>query len=139
MSLACSRRSWILAVAVAIACSGCGDEGAELLPVNGKVILDGEPLTIGNVITMPPAGRGANGAIQSDGSFTLRTGDQVGAVPGTHKVGVVAYEAPANAGPEAEQGKPLVPQRYAAPESSGLTIDVKSDGENSPVLELTSP
>lgn len=120
---------------------GCGRSTPPVAPVNGKVRLNGKPLTTGNVVTMPASGRGAHGVIDSDGSFALRTfGNNDGALLGMHKVAVVAYEAPAGAsGPEAGYGKRLVPKRYTNPETSGLSIDVKSDDDNFPVLELKSP
>jgi hypothetical protein len=61
-----------------------------------------------------------------------------GAAIGTHKVAVVAFEGEPK-GPEAAAAKLIVPQRYANPETSGLTIEVKPDGDNSPELKLTSP
>jgi hypothetical protein len=117
---------------------GCGGKTPSIVPVRGKVLLNGQPLTTGRVLTQPSAGRGANGIIKSDGTFELSTlGDRDGASPGTHKVAVVAYQS-VGAGPEAGPGNLLVPERYTNPESSGLTIEVTADGENAPVLELTS-
>ena len=110
-----------------------------MAPVEGKVLLNGQPMTAGRVMTTPPSGRGANGIIQVDGTFELKThnvGD--GALVGTHTVAVVAYEGKAT-GPEAGPGKLLVPQRYINDMTSGLTIEVKADEENAPVLELASP
>lgn len=132
-------RSWSLLVVVALAASvGCGDSGPALAPVRGKVLLDGQPLKFGNVLTQPKAGRGANGAIQPDGSFELNSGREPGALIGLHNVAVVAYEGgDAARGPEAAQGKLLTPQRYANAENSGLTIEVVR-GENAPTIELTS-
>jgi hypothetical protein len=109
-----------------------------MAPVKGKVLLDGQPLTSGRVSTVPKVGRGANGAIKSDGSFELTTespGD--GAVIGTHSVTVTAY-APGPGGPEGGRGKLLAPQKYTDDLTSGLTIEVKPDQENNPVLELSS-
>jgi hypothetical protein len=107
--------------------------------VKGHVTLDGKPLKIGTVITIPDAGRGARGLIQPDGSFELGTYAKAdGALLGTHHIGVVAYEG-ANLGPESNDAKLIVPKRYTNPESSGLTIDVKADGNNAPELTLTSP
>ena len=117
---------------------GCGDSGPDLAPVTGKVLLDGQPLTSGRISTVPSVGRGANGAIQSDGTFELTTekpGD--GAVIGTHAVIIASY-APGAGGPEGGRGKLLVPQMYTDELTSGLTIDVKADEENTPVLELSS-
>jgi hypothetical protein len=91
-------------------------------------------------MTLPPAGRGANGPIAADGSFELRTfAKNDGALVGTHKVAVVTYAPTGKSGPEAGLGKLLVPDRYINPETSGLTIEVKAGEVNTPTLELTSP
>jgi hypothetical protein len=120
-------------------CAGCGRHAANIAPVKGVVTLDGKPLKIGTVITIPNAGRGARGFIQPDGSFELGTyGKTDGALLGSHRVGVVAYEG-TNLGPESNNAKLIVPKRYTNPESSGLTIEVKPDGDNTPELKLTSP
>lgn len=116
---------------------GCRDKPS-VAPVKGKVLLDGQPLTKGSVLTMPSAGRGANGAIGPDGSFELSTfGQRDGAKIGRHKVAVVAFEH-SDSGPEANLGKLLVPKRYTNPETSELTIDVAAGVDNAPVLELKS-
>ena len=116
---------------------GCGDSGPTLAPVRGTVLLDGQPLKFGHIITHPKAGRGANGAIQPDGSFELNSGREPGALIGTHQVAIMAYEDVGPKSPEAGPGKLITPQRYANAESSGLTIEVTS-GENAPTLQLTS-
>lgn len=118
---------------------GCQPSGPTIVPVSGKVLLDGKPLTQGNVLTHPSGGRGANGVIQPDGTFRLKTGNREGAMIGTHKVGVIAYEGKAGSGPEAVGGKIVVPDRFTNPETSGLTIEVSTADRNEPVLELSSP
>lgn len=121
------------------ACIGCGPGLPPTAPVKGKVLLNGQPLTTGRVITVPEAGRGANGIIQPDGSFELSTyGDRDGAAIGKNKVGIVAYEDTGRHGPEAGYGRLLVPERYANPETSQLTINVKVDQENVVELNLTT-
>ena len=111
-----------------------------MAPVNGKVLLNGQPMSAGSVGTVPAAGRGAHGDIQPDGTFELHTFAQHdGALIGPHKVAVTAYDASAGKGPESEYGKLLVPKRYTNYEISGLTIDVKADEPNTPTLELKSP
>lgn len=108
------------------------------MPVNGKILLDGQPFTKGGIATVPTAGRGASAHIQPDGTFQLSTfGTNDGALLGTHKVAVAAYEG-GTAGPEGDHGRLLIPQRYTSPESSGLTIEVTEDGPNEPVLKLSS-
>lgn len=132
------RQAWLAFVwAAALTSCGCGAQGPQLAPVKGRVLLDGQPLKTGQVLTQPTAGRGANGAIQADGSFQLSSGRVPGALVGTHAVAVVAYDGPASSSPEASPGKLLLPRRYTSADTSGLTIEVTS-GENTPVLELTS-
>ena len=118
--------------------TGCGSKTPAVAPVKGIVLLDDKPLTTGRVMTLPSAGRGANGLIEKDGSFKLSTfGKGDGALIGTHKVAVVAYENQGT-GPEATN-KSLVPEQYTNPETSGFTIDVKAGEVNAPTLKLTSP
>lgn len=124
---------------IALAVAGCGGSGLELADVSGKVLLNGQPLSKGSVVTVPPAGRGSFGILQPDGTFELASGRLPGAQVGTHKVSIVAFENGGGQGAESQQGKSLVPERYNNPESSGLTLEVKSDEENSPVFELKSP
>jgi hypothetical protein len=118
-------------------CAGCGSKSS-LARVRGKVLLDDKPLAAGSIVTIPESGRGAHGAI-ADGEFELGTfGNNDGALPGVHKVAVVAYESAAGQGAESGTGKLLVPQHYTSPESSGLTIEVKAGEVNEPTLKLTS-
>lgn len=60
------------------------------VPVKGKVIYRGKPLTQGQIVFRPTdAGREATGQIKPDGTFALTTHkDGDGAVVGTHKVTV---------------------------------------------------
>ena len=90
-------------------------------------------------ITIPAAGRGANGEIGPDGTFELSTfSDRDGATLGTHKIGVAAYEPTSGGGAESGFGKSLVPERYHNPETSNLTIEVKASGDNYAELTLTT-
>lgn len=128
-------------VLLMILLSGCGTKSSEILvPVEGRVLLNGEPLQSGSVITTPADGRGARGAIGADGHFSLATrAAGEGAVVGVHRVAVVAYNnAEAAAGnPEAEVTL-IVPTSYTSPDTSEITIDVKEDEENNFTLELDS-
>jgi hypothetical protein len=126
---------------VALTLAGCSGQES-LATVDGIVRLDGRPLTTGTVRFVPPAGRVATGEIQSDGSFRLGTyGQSDGALLGMHKVAIIAYQTGGDGRPAYESGaqanKPLVPQRYMAPGTSGLTFEVKP-GKNQANLELTS-
>ncbi len=127
------------ALVVAI-CIGCSRDTHHMAPVSGRVTLNGKPLTTGVVATLPNSGRGAKGVINSDGTFTLGTySTNDGALVGAHKVGVASFDETKGRGPESPNGKLLIPDRYLNPQSSGLTIEVKADGNNTPELKLTSP
>jgi hypothetical protein len=127
----------VSAIFVALVSLGCqGNSG--LVPVAGKVLLDGQPLTQGTVVTMPKAGKGANAAVHPDGTFQLGTnGKGDGASIGTHKVAVILLSDSSESA-EGPAPKSLLPQRYGSPESSGLTIDVKGGGESNVILKLSS-
>jgi hypothetical protein len=103
--------------------------------VSGQVLIDGQPLTAGQMIVVPENARRASAIIGPDGRFTLTTYDQDdegdGVVPGTHKVGISAFE---NVGPNAIKWH--APKKYIDPDNSGLTITVTEDTEDA-VINLT--
>jgi hypothetical protein len=135
----------IVFVLASVAVIGCGG-GPVTEPVEGRVTLDGQPLTAGTVTFTPQGGRSATGFIQSDGTFSLSTfADGDGALPGLHKVSIAgggtgtpqrpdfdsdAVKAAAAASP--------IPAIYANPDSSGLTFEVKTGEANSPEFKLES-
>jgi len=127
-----------------LAClAGCGSD-SKLGSVDGVVRLDGKPLTTGTVRFVPTAGRAASGEIRSDGTFTLGTyGKTDGALVGTHQVAIIAVQTDPGAPTEGRlleanpKVKPLVPNRYMAPGTSGLTVDVKP-GNNKFDFDLKS-
>lgn len=111
---------------------GCGQRAASgLAPVSGKVSYQGRPLHTGTVVFTPDSVRGttgelARGEIQPDGTYRLKSGEQMGTVPGTHRVTVIAIEqGPAGATPQS-----LLPSKYRDPELSGLSCEVVPGREN---------
>ncbi len=103
-----------------LAIVGCGESGPEIVPVSGQVIIDGEPLTRGNIQVIPKGYRAASGKIGPDGRFTLTTfepGD--GVVRGTHQVAVSSHE---NLSPG--QQKWYAPKTYLDATRSGLQITI---------------
>jgi hypothetical protein len=110
----------ILPAVVLTGCWGCGSsEGghfvASTLPVKGKVLYKGKPLTQGEIVFEPDSGgREAHGSIQSDGTFELSTFAQNdGAVPGVHRVAVSNTSK-----------KDAVPLKYRNVTSSKTEVDV---------------
>lgn len=121
-----------------LALGGCGP-GVTLVPVRGRVLLDGQPLAAGSVMLQPKIGPAARGQIGPDGSFELGTyqpGDGVRPGPAAGRVTSVAA---AQAAPDQEQpaGKSLIPLRYADFATSGITVDVAA-GMQPVEIELSS-
>jgi len=136
-----------LAAAAILAAAGCGsrrDRWVENRPptyaARGVVTLAGTPVAGATVVFSSADFRlSACGFTDSRGRFTLRTfepGD--GAVAGRHGVRIEKYKEdftrlddPAVAyGAKTPQGIPLLPERYAAAETSGFTADVAARGPN---------
>jgi hypothetical protein len=110
--------------------AGCGSRETERALVRGQVFYRGRPLAGGTIVFTPDRERGgrgplALGEIDANGRYTLRTGDQPGAVTGWHRVTVAA------AGTEA----PL-PRRYRDPDHSDLSRQVLAGRANVIDLQL---
>lgn len=121
-----------------IALAGCGP-GVQLVPVRGRVLLDGKPLSSGSVMFQPRVGPAARGQIGADGSFDLGTYQpRDGVRPGTAAVRVTSV-APVQAAPGQEQppARSLIPQHYADFATSGITIEVAA-GMQPVDIELSS-
>jgi hypothetical protein len=117
---------------------GCGRSGPHTIPISGKVLYRGQPLTQGEVRYVPLAGgaRQARGTLDSNGEFQLTTfALNDGALPGSYRIAVISLE-PHTGEPgrdESQQAaaprtiparKSRVPERYASAETSGLTDNV---------------
>jgi hypothetical protein len=109
---------------------GCG-EANPYLPVTGTVKFDDGTVPQGEIASItfqPKSGgidtKGAQGTIESDGSFQLNSekpGD--GAKPGEYAVIVhimIGYP----------DGKSVVPRIYTNPRTTPLSAEVKANGEN---------
>lgn len=133
--------AWLGCLIVVFA--GC-KRNPDTVPVTGKVLYNGQPLTFGSVTFQPARGQAARGEIHSDGTFelsTYRRGD--GAVAGSHKVRVACYESQDPARPkgpgEQTLGRSLIPLKYTLLDQSGLTAKVTADTSEPIVFNLTGP
>jgi hypothetical protein len=84
--------SWIALGCGLLLVTGCstGPQVGELVPVEGKVLVDGTPLSEGDVVFLP-VDREANGPtpnakIQDDGNYRLATAGKPGAPLGKYRV-----------------------------------------------------
>jgi hypothetical protein len=127
--------------------AGCGRSRLDTVPVSGKVTYRGSPVPWGTVSfqpTDPKASRPALADINVDGSYEVATLEHdKGLMAGEYKVSVYAAKTPLFR-PNAEQQaaaariKLPTPERYASPDTSGLTLTVApGDGPKSFDIELT--
>ena len=126
-----SSLRWLAAVFMLLgALGGCDSSGVgRLVPVQGAVLVDGQPLATGSLVFKPNAEKGNSSkfepaaTINADGSYQLFTAERAGAPLGWYKVSVVAQAAPDEKNPYAPP-KHLVHSRYGDPNSSGLEVEV---------------
>jgi hypothetical protein len=127
-------------VLLMIALTGCGGSGMES-EVSGQVKLDGQAVGPGAVVFAPIEGNSnpADGAIQLDGSYFLKTSREVGLNAGTYKVSVSVFDQPEVKPGERSMvpAKLKTPQRYSDIQTSGLEYTVEP-GKNEIDIELTS-
>jgi hypothetical protein len=130
-----SRLPLLLVVFAAI--TGCSN--SELVPLSGKVTLDGAPLPTA-IITFMNVSNGPSGygSVQENGSYFAKTGGQSGLKPGDYQISVVAYQ------PEevidrtrAKNPKVITLERYANPQTSGFNHTLGPSGGTFDI-ELTS-
>lgn len=115
----------LLCVACLISASGCGSNSS-VVPVSGKVLVDGAPLEHGAIMFIPPSARPSSGVINKDGRFSLScydTGD--GAVRGRHKVIITASEPLAD-----DRCRWHAPKKYSDESTSNIEIEISAPLED---------
>lgn len=121
--------------------AGCGGGGEKLIPVEGKVTVDGQPLTTGTVIFHPDTAKGnatmhePRGELDQTGTYKIAVGTTTtGAPPGWYKVYVYAAVKTNPQDPYSPE-KWLVDPKYGDAATSGLAVEVK-DGAPSGHYDL---
>jgi hypothetical protein len=127
-----------LVVMISTLVAGCGPTKPSIVPVLGEVLLDGRPVERASVMFIPvfQGGLPSVGVTDAAGKFTLKTanvGD--GAIPGKYSVTIakvdvtgVLADRTGLAGDIAPGGlhkRWIVPERYANPATSSLSVDVR--------------
>ena len=122
-----------LPLAVVLVCASCS--GTRLNTVQGKVLYQGKPAK-GAVVVFHPKGNDsltaipATGVAGEDGTFTLSSGKNAGAVAGEYEVTVTWPEEAKDPTKISLEPPPPPPDRlkgrYANRGTSGLTATVKS-------------
>jgi len=143
MKPAAAERLMLLKAAIlaaAVVSAGCARSAMES-EVSGRVTLDGEPMGPGVVVFAPVDGttNPADGAIQLDGSYFLKTSREVGLPPGRYKASVSVFDQPEVKPGERSMtpARLITPQKYSDTKTSGLEYTVEP-GENNIDIELMS-
>lgn len=118
--------AWFVAMS-SLLLPGCGEKELVLLPVAGKVTLEGVKLHYGTVVFVPDLAKGntlrlsPRAMVAADGSYALDTEGKPGAPAGWYKVMVITNDpgAPANA-------QPIAP-RYGRVELTDLAVEVTAE------------
>jgi hypothetical protein len=123
-------RAWLCVIALTV--SGCGGPPAPLMvPVTGKVLNNGQPVTAGAIYLHPDAANSyqndkPSSLLQTDGSFTIKTypfGE--GVPPGQYRVTLAPELA-------ARMKKPV----YSQVEKTPWTLDVPEAGVRDHLFEV---
>lgn len=131
------HESLICTIATLCVALGCG-ENLDYVPVEGKVLYKEKPLANAAVVLQPADGPPSFGKTTEDGTFKIEPTDRMqGARIGLNKVRISARAQPTNGESEVALGRLITPERYATFESSGLTAEVKPDGNEPFVFRLT--
>ena len=129
--------------------SGCGKNLPPMSPVSGKVTVNGQPLTAGQVALIPDVGIPTQentkdqpttvglsaGTIGSDGSYKISTAGKDGAPAGKYRVSVTPSMVPSG------DGKTAPPsgfnQKFSDTRNTPLKIEVPSSAAGAYDLKLT--
>jgi hypothetical protein len=122
---------WAILIVITNLLLGCSKSAFEVVPVQGKVTIDGQVMSKGRVVFAPigksggiDAGKPAFGVIQSDGTYILRTyQDDDGAIVGDHTVTI--YDT----GESPKFARLLLPKHHtvAVDEDNRIDIAITTD------------
>src|SRR4051812_47768457 len=105
----------VLVCLVFAALAGCGNGRPTRVPVAGQVLIDGRPLTHGEIRFVSSVGRVSHGKLDKEGGFRLSCYEENdGALLGAHKVSITAAEG---LGPT--QTRWFAPKKYSDSRTSG--------------------
>jgi hypothetical protein len=131
-----------LAALLLLACiglGGCNNGPAGLVPVSGKLTLDGKAWPKFGQINFSPVKPieghpvlPAMARVNDDGTFAILTPAAPGLVPGEYNVAITCMK---EAGDERHAGKSAIPEHFGSPRTSGLKVTI-AEGSKPVVLNL---
>ena len=134
---------WILVLLGLLA--GCSGKTVPHGEVQGRVTLNGQPVTFGTVVFRQVDGPLVrNASLEPDGTYVVRAFEELGLPVGTYRVTVspismlqgddVVFASAPLSRPQ-PSAAPVIPKKYLTPESSGLKLNVV-EGQNRLDVEL---
>ena len=141
--MSCRLGIKLLVVSATLLACGCGDK-YPVVPVSGRVTLDGEPLTNASIYTQPigkdtiTPGPGSAAKLDENGEFTLelQTEDTMGAIAGECRVTVIENgEQKASNDDTGVAFKRMVPEQYR---DGRATYTIPPEGTDAMIIELES-
>lgn len=130
-SVTARRRTAIHLASIAVLTAGlvgCGDSGPPLIPVQGKVFINGKPASEGGVTFRSAENQMVQlvGAIRSDGAYVMMHNRQEGAPQGQYIVTVLVTETAKTAdGKYTGLPKTISSQKFSDPATTPLKVEVK--------------
>jgi len=112
--------------------AGCGER---LVPVKGRITLDGKPVPKGDIWFVPDLDKGAKhteysmSKLDSDGRYELTTLTKPGVPRGWYKVVVYATQTEPPASPHGWTPDWIVPVKYTTAQTTDLTAEVAASSE----------
>lgn len=131
------RNKWLMLALTALALGGCSEKqsaGPTLTPVTGTITLDGQPLPDAEIEfhykgSAPDGYEGASSQSDLNGVFQVKSGEQLGIIPGLHRVTVTRNDSDV---------QPEIPKKYRSLDTTDLELKVSSDKATGYVLKLSS-
>lgn len=139
------RANYLLVPLALILCctaSSCQRGPAPVTAVSGRVTYLGSPLPTGTIVFAPDTTRGENGAVAvgailGDGSYTLKTGESLGAAAGWYRVTVTSLASSTSfPGQSFLVPQSIIPEKYRDPNLSELVCEIKPHQPNTIDFQL---
>lgn len=142
----------VVVAVLVVSAVGCGGSKFKLADVEGRVVLDGEPVSGAKVVFMPAtfndegeSGPYSQGVTDAEGHYHLKTQDEEGrrgAVIGRHRVIVSTKRARLD--PDAMDREIIdvpesIPRKYTHHKETPLTFEVPLDGADNADFALETP
>ena len=144
MKIASNATMPAILLALLAGCSDTKDDGPVRVKATGSVTYKGQPVSGASIVLAPePPGKHAATAVtDASRQFALGTNEAGdGAVPGPYKVAIEKTETSSGTAPAMGENdynpegvkttsKALLQAKYANPNKSGLTVEIKDGQEN---------